>query len=93
MNFSLSVVDTNSTGNSEGTITLYNELDTDQALKPLTRLVTDNGEVFRIKGWVNIPRSRTINGVTEIGTAEVNVVADGNDESGRIIGVRGNIKR
>jgi hypothetical protein len=93
MKFSLSVVDTNSTGNSEWTITIYNELTIDQALKPLTRLVTDNGEVFRIKEWINVPGSRTINGVTEIWTVEANVVADGNDESGRIIGVRWNIKR
>ena len=41
MDFTLSVVDTNSTSNAEGTITLYNELDIDQALKPLTRLVTE----------------------------------------------------
>lgn len=66
MDFTLSVVDTNSTSNAEGAITLYNELDIDQALKPLTRLITENGEVFRLKGWVNIPRSRTLNGVTEI---------------------------
>lgn len=93
MKFSLSVVDTNSTWNSEWTITLYNELSQDQALKPLTRLITDSGEVFRTKEWVNIPRSRSINGVTEIWTIDVKIVADGNDESGKIIGVRWNIKR
>ena len=93
MDFTLSVVDTNSTSNAEGTITLYNELDSDQALKPLTRIVTEGWEVFRIKWWVNIPRSRTLNWVTEIGAVEAEVVADGNDEAGRIIGVRWNIKR
>lgn len=51
-------------------------------------MVTENGEVFRIKNWVNVPRSRTINGVTEIGAVEASVVADGNDEAGRVIGVR-----
>ena len=41
MDFTLSVVDTNSTSNAEGIVTLYNELDVDQALKPLTRIVTE----------------------------------------------------
>lgn len=93
MNFALTVVDTNSTGNAEWIITLYNELDIDQALKPQTRIITEDGIVFRTKEWVNIPGSRTVNGVTEIGSVDISVVADGNDESGRVIWVRWNIKR
>ncbi len=93
MNFALTVVDSNSTANAEGIIIIYNELESDQALKPLTRFVSENGEVFRLKWWVNVPRSQSINGVTEIGSAEATVTADGNDEAWRIIGLRWNIKR
>jgi hypothetical protein len=61
MNFTLDTVDPNSTRNAEGRVTLYNELDTAQSLKPFTRLVTESGEVFRTKEWVNIPASKTLN--------------------------------
>jgi hypothetical protein len=54
-------------------------------LKPQTRIITEDGIVFRTKEWVNIPGSRTVNGVTEIGSVDISVVADGNDESGRVI--------
>ncbi len=91
MNFTLDTVDPNSTRNAEGRVTLYNELDTAQSLKPFTRLVTESGEVFRTKEWVNIPASKTLNWITEIGSAETIVIADLYDESGKIIGKRGNI--
>lgn len=90
--FTLDTIDPNSTSNAQGLLTIYNELTTDQALKPQTRLVTEDGEVFRIQNWVNVPRSQTINGITEIGHADITVVADPNDEAGRVIGKRGNIK-
>lgn len=73
-------------------VTIYNELTTEQALKPQTRLVTENAEVFRTQNWVNVPPSHTINGITEIGRVEVSVIADPSDEAGRVIGERGNIK-
>lgn len=92
MHFTLDTIDPNSTNNAQGTVVLYNELTTEQALKPQTRFVTENGEVFRSQNWVNVPPSQTINGITEIGKAEVPVIADPNDEAGKVIGLRGNIK-
>lgn len=92
MQFTLDTIDPNSTASAGWVITLYNELTTEQALKPQTRLVTENGEVFRTQTWVNVPASRTINDITEIGRVEVSVVADPSDEAGRTIWERGNIK-
>ncbi len=85
MEFTLDTIDPNSTASALGVITLYNELSSEQALKPQTRLVTENGEVFRTQSWVNIPPSRTINDITEIGRIEVSVIADQSDEAGRTI--------
>jgi hypothetical protein len=92
MQFTLDTIDPNSTASAGGIVTLYNELTTEQALKPQTRIVTENAEVFRTQNWVNVPPSRTINGITEIGRVEVSVIADPSDEAGRVIGERGNIK-
>lgn len=92
MQFTLDTIDPNSTASAGGVVTLYNELTTEQALKPQTRLVTEGGEVFRTTAWVNVPPSRTVNDITEIGRVEVSVVADPSDEAGRTIGQRGNIK-
>ncbi len=92
MQFTLDTIDPNSTASAGWVVTIYNELTTEQALKPQTRLVTENAEVFRTQNWVNVPPSRTINGITEIGRVEVSVTADPSDEAGRVIGERGNIK-
>jgi len=92
MQFTLDTIDPNSTASAGWVITIYNELTTEQALKPQTRLVTETGEVFRTRNWVNVPPSRTINDITEIGRVEVSVTADPNDEAGKVIWIRGNIK-
>ena len=91
MNFKLDTIDPNSATNARGQVTLYNELSADQALKPNTRFVTDDGVVFRSDGWVNIPASKTDNGITQIGTVDATLRADPSDEGGKIIGARGNI--
>lgn len=92
MQFTLDTIDPNSTSNAGWIITLYNELATEQALKPQTRIVTEDGVVFRTRNWVNIPPARTVNGITEIGRVEVSVVADPSDEAWKIIWQRWNIK-
>lgn len=63
-----------------------------QALKPQTRFVTLDGIVYRSMDWVNIPGMKTVNGISEMGKVDVEVVADPRDEAGNIIGIRGNIK-
>ncbi len=61
MKFQLETVDPNSTTNARGTITIYNELPTAQALKPMTRFITLDGIVFRSINWINVPAARSIN--------------------------------
>lgn len=90
--FSVTAVDPASSANATGIVTIYNELSVSQELRPSTRFVTDDGMVFRTENWVNIPPSRSLNGITEIGTIEIPVIADINDESGKLIGERGNIR-
>ena len=89
--FKLESIDPNSAMNARGTITIYNELTVKQDLRPGTRFVTTDGVVFRSRDWVSIPASRSINGITEMGVVEVEIFADPYDESGKIIGKRGNI--
>lgn len=91
MQFDIAEVDPNSIANSRGTITVYNELTTPQTLKPNTRFVTDDGLVFRSEWWVEVPPSKTLNGITQIGSIETTVIADANDITGKAIGDRGNI--
>jgi hypothetical protein len=81
MRFTLDTVDPNSTANAEGRVTIYNELDAPQSLKPFTRFITETGEVFRTKEWVSVPASQSLNGITEIGSAEAIIIADLYDES------------
>lgn len=76
MKFNVTAIDPNSISNAKGIIVIYNELTQDQDLKPNTRFTTDDGLVFRSEGWIKVPKSKTINGVTEIGSIEVSVVAD-----------------
>jgi hypothetical protein len=85
MKFQLETVDPNSTTNSRGSITIYNETTTAQALKPQTRFVTLDGVVFRSVSWVNVPPARSLNGITEMGSIDVDIVADVRDEAGNTI--------
>lgn len=85
MKFQLETVDPNSTTNARGTITIYNETTTAQALKPQTRFITLDGTVFRSMNWVNVPPARSINGITEMGSIDVEIMADVRDEAGGII--------
>ncbi len=91
MKFSLDTIDPNSATSAQGMVTLYNELNQAQTLKPNTRFITDNGVVFRSDAWVSSPAAKSVNGITEIGVAEVLVRADQKDEAGKIIGIRGNV--
>lgn len=92
MKFQLESLDQNSTSNAKGTITIYNGLSTAQSLRPKTRFVTLDGIVYRSTQWVKIPGAKTLNGITEMWTTEVEVIADPRDGAGNIVGVRGNIK-
>lgn len=91
MKFRVSSIDPASAQNARGVVTIYNELNVAQELRPQTRFVTADGAVFRTENWVQISASRSLNGVTEMGILEVSVVADINDEAGKLIGARGNI--
>ncbi|MBC7498852.1 hypothetical protein H7170_04385 [Candidatus Gracilibacteria bacterium] len=92
MRFQLETVDPNSTSNARGIITVYNETSTAQALKPQTRFVTLDGVVFRSVNWVNVPPAKSLNGITEMGTIDVEIVSDVRDEAGTLIGQKGNIQ-
>ncbi len=91
MKFAIEAIDPNSATNAWWRLTLYNELTTVQTLKPSTRFVTEDGLVYRSLSWINVPAAQKINGVTELGSAEVYLKADQNDEAGKQIGSRGNI--
>lgn len=91
MPFNLDTIDPNSATSAIGRVTLYNELTTEQALKPFTRFITEDGVVFRTESWVNVPPARKVNDITEIGSVEAILKADPNDESGKMIGERGNV--
>lgn len=88
MKFTLDTVDPNSTTNAVGRVIIYNELTVEQALKPFTRFITEEGIVFKTESWVNVPPARKVNDLTEIGSVEVLLKADTNDEAGKMIGVR-----
>lgn len=70
--------------NARGTIKIYNTLTTGQELRPQTRFTTADGVVFRSKDWIKIPPTRSLNGLTEIGTVDVEVEADVVDSAGNI---------
>lgn len=91
MIFKLETVDPNSTSNAKWIITIYNELPTDQTLKPQTRFITLDGIVFRSMNWVSIPKARSINWITEMGSVDVEVVASVRDDAGGIIWEKGNV--
>ena len=85
MRFQIETVDPNSTTNARGSITIYNETTTAQALKPQTRFVTLDGIVFRSLNWVNVPPAKSLNGITEMGSIDVDIIADVRDEAGGTI--------
>jgi len=55
MKFRVTALDMNTIQNSQGTITVYNELSAEQSMKPNTRFVTDNGLIFRSLDWIRVP--------------------------------------
>ncbi len=91
MRFTVKTIDPESALRSRWIITIYNELTVNQELRPSTRFVTPDGLVFRSLDWVKIPKSKSLNGFTEMGTTDVEVVADDYDAADRIIWERGNI--
>lgn len=91
MKFTIETIDPNSATSAAGRVVVYNELTTEQALKPFTRFITEDGVVYRSDAWVNVPPARKLNGITEIGSAEVYLKADQSDEAGNMIGSRWNI--
>lgn len=88
MKFTLDTIDPNSSTSARGQVTLYNELTSEQALKPNTRFVSEDGVVFRSESWISVPASKTENGITQIGTVDITLRADPADEAGKVIGVR-----
>jgi hypothetical protein len=91
MKFQLETVDPNSTTNARGVITIYNELPSEQALKPQTRFITLDGIVFRSLNWIAVPPARTINWITEMWSIDVDVMAAVRDDAGGIIGEKWNV--
>lgn len=89
--FNVSTYDTGSVKSSHGNIDFYNELTTEQVFRPNTRLVSEDGLVFRTAGWIKIPPTRTASGETVVGKTEAALYADVYDVKGDLIGVRGNI--
>jgi hypothetical protein len=71
---------------------IKNELTTKQTFRPKTRLMTENGLVYRTDGWVEIPAARVSGGTVIAGSKEVRVTADMYDRAGAVTGVRGNIE-
>ena len=89
--FNVATYDTGSVKSSHGKIDFYNELTTEQVFRPNTRLVTEDGLVFRTASWIKIPPTRTQSGEVIVGKTESSVYADVYDSKGDLIGVRGNI--
>lgn len=86
--FNVSVYDTGSVKSAHGKIDFFNELNTEQVFRPNTRLVTEDGLVFRTSEWIRIPATKTFSGETVIGKTEASVCADIYDTKGDLIGVR-----
>lgn len=55
--FNVSSIDQKSAKNAYGTVTIYNELNNEQSLKPNSRFMTDDGKVFRSNAWIRVPPS------------------------------------
>jgi hypothetical protein len=80
MRFTIETIDPNSATAAQGRITVYNELTTPQSMKPNTRFISEDGIVYKVDEWINVPAAREANGVTEIGSVEVIVKAEHIDE-------------
>jgi hypothetical protein len=89
--FNVTTIDQMSTKNAYGSVDIYNELRQEQVFRPATRFTSDDGIVFKTDGWVKVPPTRTLSGVTVIGKATASLVADTYDTKGEIIGIRGNV--
>lgn len=74
--FNVSTYDTGSVKSAHGKIDFYNELTTEQVFRPNTRLVTEDGLVFRTTAWIKIPPTRTMSGEVIVGKTESSVYAD-----------------
>lgn len=85
--FPISVFDEASTQNAQGTVDVFNEIPQEQTLRPKTRLVTEDGLVYRTEDWIKIGAGR--DGAPA--KTSVRIVADMYDSQNAIIGVRGNI--
>lgn len=73
--------------NSKGKLTIINTTGADWPLIPKTRFQTEDGIVFRVTDYVNVP-AKTDAGD---GKLEVFVTADETDAYGEVVGERGNI--
>lgn len=91
MKFRITTLDKNTIKNSQGVITVFNELSTEQTMKPNTRFVTDDGLVFRTTEWIRVAWAKSINGIQSPGMIDISVIADQYDEKNELIGVRWNI--
>ncbi len=74
--------------NASGQITIYNTTNAVWPLIPNTRFQTDEGLVFRINDYVNVPAA----GAAGPGKTEAFVVADPVDAYGNVVGEKGNVK-
>lgn len=89
--FKVTTVDPSSAKNAKWIVKIYNELSVEQELRPSTRFVAPDGSVFRTSGWIKIPASKSLNGITEMWIIEIELIADTYDESGKLIAERWNI--
>lgn len=89
--FNVTTYDTGSVKAAHGQIELFNELTTEQVFRPNTRLVTEDGLVYRTTAWIRVPPTKTFSGETVVGTSVTEAYADLYDAKGDLIGVRGNI--
>jgi hypothetical protein len=89
--FNVSTYDTGSVKSAHGKVDFFNELSIEQSFRPNTRLVTEDGLIFRTTEWIKIPPTKTLSGTTIVGQVEAILFADTYDSKGDITGVRGNI--
>ncbi|MEI8097159.1 MAG: hypothetical protein WCG73_03575, partial [Candidatus Moraniibacteriota bacterium] len=62
---------------ARGTVVIYNNFSVDpQPLIATTRLETSDGKLFRLVSGVTVPARTTINGKTESGAIEAQIIAD-----------------
>lgn len=90
--FNVSSIDPASSQNAYWIVEVINELSTEQIFKPNTRFVTEDGLVYRSKDWLKVPPSRkSADWQLQIGNMDATLIADLNDNSGKIMWKRWNI--